>query len=204
MVLRVLTEKEIKDIYCHDMQRDFPKSEIKPLKTIIELRKYNYYQCYGGFEHDRICAYLFLVWEHKELAMLDYFAVLPEFREKGIGKKILSLVSLEMKQEDFSGILIEIERISMAKNKKEKLIRTKRKNFYLQAGCIESGLTSEIFGVGYEILYLLLTEKQVNYGKDTFHKQVLTLQEIEYAYTEIYHRIVKKEYYDENVFTYVD
>lgn len=206
MTFRALEKKEIEDVYYHDMQRDFPKAEIKPLKTILRLREQGKYQCYGVFQGEEFCAYLFLVWEHKTLAMLDYFAVLPEFRGQGIGGEALSLASLEMKQNGFAGILFEIERISQAVNKEQETMRTRRKHFYLQAGCRESGLKSEIFGVGYEILYLLLEKKQVNYekGKGISNQEAIPLQEIKYAYTEIYHRMVKKEYYDENVLIHVD
>lgn len=220
MELRILTEKEMETIYYCDMQRDFPKEEIKPLKTILELRKQKHYQCYGGFKGQKICAYLFLVWEHKNLAMLDYFAVLPEFRGQGIGSEALSLVSLEMKREGFSGILFEIERISLAVNKEQEDMRIRRKKFYLRAGCRESGLKSEIFGVGYEVLYLLLAKKQVNCEREREIREVreireireildrqrmeLELQDIESAYTEIYRRMVKKKYYDENIWIHVD
>lgn len=194
MVLKILTEKEIEGIYSHDMQRDFPKAEIKPLKTIMELRKQGHYQCYGGFEDGELCAYLFLVWEQNYLALLDYFAVLPKFRGQGKGSELLSLIGLTMEQEGFLGILFEIEQTALAENREQEAIRTRRKHFYLRAGCKESGLKSEIFGVGYEILYLLLKKKQVNCGK----------QEIESSYMEIYHRMVKKEYYDENVKIHID
>lgn len=214
MKLRVLNVKEIEEVYNQDMQRDFPKEEIKPLKTILELVRQGYYQCYGCFENKRLCAYLFFVWEHKDLTLLDYFAVIPEFRRQGAGGKALALIRQEFSEEGFWGILFEIERISLAVNEEQKRVRTNRKKFYLQNGCMETGLESKIFGVGYELLYLPVEEKQIN-GKSLMieeknsyaSKQYITkemFRKIEKAYTEIYHRMVKKEYLEENVMIHVD
>lgn len=192
MEMKILNEQEVSGIYERDMQRDFPKAEIKPLKTILNLLKQGHYRCYGAFEEGRLCAYLFFVWENKDLALLDYFAVLPAYRRMGIGGRALTLSAEALAEEGFWGILFEIEQISLAKDEAQKKQRMDRKKFYIRNGCRESGLKTEIFGTGYEILYLLLGKKALNC------EQMLK------SYEEIYHRMVKKEYFAKNVIIHAE
>lgn len=187
MEIRKLRGSEVKKVYEKDMHRDFPEEEIKPLGIILDLIGQGHYCCYGIFEEERLCAYLFFVWERRKIAMLDYFAVLPEFRRKGVGGEAIRLAVGELAKECFEGILFEIEKISLAANDCQKQQRMDRKKFYLRNGCLESGLESEIFGTGYEILYLLIGKKRLNY------------REIEKSYQEIYQRMVKKKHWKNNI-----
>lgn len=187
MEIKILNGQGIREIYERDMQRDFPKAELKPLKTILNLVEQKHYRCYGAFEEGQLCAYLFFVWEGRDLALLDYFAVLPEYRRMGIGARVLARSGDALAKEGFWGILFEIERISLAKDEAQKKQRMDRKKFYMRNGCRESGLKTEIFGTGYEILYLLLGEKALHC------EQMLKF------YEEIYHRMVKKESFAGNV-----
>lgn len=58
---------------------------------------------------------------------LDYFAVLPEFQNKGYGTKALELLKEQSK--GYSGIFMEIEKVGLGKDNHENFIREKRKNF---------------------------------------------------------------------------
>lgn len=187
MEIKVLNEDNVKRIYEKEMVRDFPAAEIKPLKTILQLMEQGCYRCYGAFDQDVLLAYVFFVWNDKQFALLDYFAVLPKYRRMGIGGNALALCKNALAAEKFLGILLEIERISLAQNEEQKRQRTDRKRFYLQNGYQESGLRTEIFGTGYQILYIC------------FDKREISDEQIKKAYEEIYRKMVKTSSFERHV-----
>ena len=70
--------------------------------------------------------------KNKGYTVLDYFAILPQYRNKKFGTKALQIL-LEQEKEN-SGIFVEIEKIGLGKDIEENLLREKRKNFYEKLG----------------------------------------------------------------------
>ena len=64
----------------------------------------------------------------KGYAVLDYLAILPQYRNNKFGTKALQIL-LEQEREN-SGIFIEIEKVGLGKEIEDKLLREKRNNFY--------------------------------------------------------------------------
>lgn len=70
--------------------------------------------------------------KNKGYAVLDYFAILPQYRNRNLGTKALQIL-LEQEKEN-NGIFIEIEKVGLGKNVEENLLREKRKQFYKKVG----------------------------------------------------------------------
>ena len=68
----------------------------------------------------------------KGYVLLDYLAILPQYRNYKIGTKALKIL-LEQEKEN-SGVFIEIEKVGLGKNVEENIVREKRKNFYERIG----------------------------------------------------------------------
>ena len=96
---RKLTRKEIESVYSLYMKKDFPKDELKPLSMINRSLDKGQYFCYGIFDDDKLCGYACFVSidiDSKQCCLLDYFAVLSDMRDKGIGSAFLRLLKDEL------------------------------------------------------------------------------------------------------------
>lgn len=83
----------------------------------------------------------------KGYTVLDYLAILPQYRNNKFGTKALQIL-LEAEKEN-SGIFIEIEKVELAKDKEEKLLREKRRNFYENLGFKKLNFDLSLFNVIY-------------------------------------------------------
>jgi len=86
-MIRTMTEQELKKVYAEYMMIDFPEDERKPLHVILSRfrKKQNLCLCY--VEGDDIKGYSILEFSEKNRCLLmDYFAVLPDVRNQGIGR----------------------------------------------------------------------------------------------------------------------
>ena len=92
----------------------------------------------------------------KGYAVLDYFAILPQYRNSKFGTKALQVL-LEQEKEN-KGIFIEIEKVGLGKDIKENLLREKRKQFYERVGFKKLNFDLFLFDVIYEA-YLFSTIK---------------------------------------------
>lgn len=79
--------------------------------------------------------------------LLDYFAVHPDFRGKGIGSAALAAIR---RQYDGRGLFLEIESTNV--DSPERDLRLRRKQFYLRAGLQEFHVEVRLFGVEMELL----------------------------------------------------
>ena len=86
--------------------------------------------------------------EYRDMVMLDYFAIRPDGRGRGTGKKAFALLKESCEGER---LFLEIERPTPdAENLRE---RARRKAFYLQSGMQPSGIAVRIFGTDMELLH---------------------------------------------------
>ena len=90
MDIRTLTIEEIRQTYKEHLRYDFPPDELKPLDRIEVSINEGKYLCIGAFGEDgKLVAYAFFVMTGDK-CLLDYYAVIPELRGKGIGSAFLS------------------------------------------------------------------------------------------------------------------
>ena len=84
---------------------------------------------------------------YRDILLLDYFAVVPEYRGKGIGRQALEAVFSHAGKRR---VLLEIETTKNTSENKEERVR--RKNFYLKSGMNAMGCSVNLFGVEMELM----------------------------------------------------
>lgn len=183
-----LTLEETREIYDQYMTVDFPPKELKPFKTISNLIQRGYYASYGFYEEGELRGYAFLCdnADHS-YTLLDYYAIVPEARRLGYGKKILAM--LQEIYKDYEAIILESENPAYAANGEELKVRTGRLRFYEKSGVTFEKLESQVFGVDYVIL--------------SFHcKSDPTPSTVRERLIDIYRILVKEPHFTENVHIY--
>jgi GNAT superfamily N-acetyltransferase len=140
----------------------FPPVETKPIDKIIRLLKKEDYHLYVALLNGRLQGFssLFISRELK-FGSLDYLAVCPSLRGKGIGTALLKFTMNELlsKVQDSVGLLLEVEREDLAANERERALRQARLRFYLRMGAmvITNGyLMPPQCGTAPEEMYLMI------------------------------------------------
>lgn len=163
-----LTPAEIAKVFKEHLKRDFPHDEIKPLFVINGHIKNHDYQAFGLFKAQSssdtpgatdgrtdladLLAYAFLFGKTTgSLLLLDYFAVIPEARQQGVGSRFLELLSQNISQS--AGLAAEVESIEAAPDEKDRHSRQRRLDFYLACGFRSTNIKGNIFGVDYDIVF---------------------------------------------------
>ncbi len=134
--------RQLKRLY----KEAFPKNERKPF-PLMRL-----WQVFGKTEilevrcDDDFLGLLITV-PYRDLVLVDYLAVLPELRGKGIGSRTVELIRERYADKR---IFLEIESTRVHSDNEEERLR--RKSFYLGNGLRECGLVVRIFSAELEIL----------------------------------------------------
>lgn len=149
MELKKLDKKTVIQIFDEHIINDFPKSEIRPLKSMLKLYDKKQYICFGLYDKVLIGYAFFVLIEGKEYLLLDYFAIISGNRNSGIGS--IFIKKLQYKLAGYL-ILAEVEK-AQGHHMEEIEIRKKRINFYLKNDFKFSDITCHLFGVDYHILY---------------------------------------------------
>lgn len=181
--IRPLTVDEAKEIYHQALTRDFPADERKPWSVIRRCMKSGAYRCLGLYRDDRLLGYAFFVL-FQDSALLDYFAILPEYRKEGFGSCFLQRIPAYL--EDYPRILAEAEAPESAKTEEEKEIRNRRIAFYLRSGLKDTGLRPRAFGVDFIILWFPNTP-------------VPKAEEARTVYENLYRSFLPAAVYDKNI-----
>ena len=142
-MIRNLEDEQLTEIYQKYMISDFPENELKSLAMIRNNIRSKECNAYGYFEDDLLLGYATVLIAEKIL-ILDYFAILPDHRQKGYGLKFLNELFDHLK--DYEALLIEAE-------VPEDEITERRIRFYHRAGCKDSGLCGRLYFVDYCLLY---------------------------------------------------
>ncbi len=124
----------------------FPKYERKPFWMIERKKKEGVMETLV-IEEEGEFAGLAISILFEDVILLDYFAIEPKFRSKGLGGRALQAVRDRYEDRRF---LLEIERTDVKCDNVEQRIR--RKKFYLRNGLTETGVKVLLFDVPMEIL----------------------------------------------------
>lgn len=181
---RLLTKEELTELYCQHMKRDFPPDELKPLSRLWELMDRGLYDPYALFREGKVIAYAFY-WKTKEdpYVLLDYFAVIPEERNKGTGSALLRDM-LERFCQNGKGVFGEVE-APVSGDEETDALRRRRLDFYARAGLRRKEYTSRIFGVPYIIIF---------YGPEISEEALME------THRKIYRQALSEADYKKNVF----
>lgn len=151
--IKKLSETQLLSVYTEIAVRHFPEDELKPVSMIRRLLSKGCYEGMGLFFGDRLAGYaLFVHVPKSSVLLLDYYAILEEWRESGTGS-----LFLQKMREGFAGclaILIETEEEAAASGEEERLQRVRRNAFYLKNGCRRTAVKSSLFGVAFGIFVL--------------------------------------------------
>ncbi len=125
----------------------FPRVERKPFRFILKQREKGEAELFAIKTNDGKFAGLAFVVKHDDVVMLDYFAVSPKLRGKGVGSKALNAL---MKKYSDSRFILEIESVDVPCKNLE--ARQKRREFYLRNGMKPAGFTAHVFFTNLEVL----------------------------------------------------
>lgn len=141
---RLLTASELTRVYLDEMRRDFPPTELKPLSVILNSEAAGEAHTWGVFDGETLVAYLLMVHPKGASAvLLDYFAVLPQYRASGIGAKLLAKLP---EKEENAAILIESE---LPEKADDPAMAVRRLGFYARCGAKDIGWTEKLFGASW-------------------------------------------------------
>lgn len=124
----------------------FPDDERKPFEMIREKHRERRSDVWV-IEEDGEFSGLAVTMNGENLVLLDYFAIREEKRGKGLGS-----ASLRMLFEKYRGkrFFLEVESLAVSTDNMEE--RRRRKQFYLNNGMTELGVSARLFGVAFELL----------------------------------------------------
>ena len=165
----------LKDIYFNQMIKDFPEDELKTYDMIEEAIRSDHSIALGYYENDSLKGYATVLYAGNSL-LLDYFAIISDYRGRGYGTCFLSELKDYFKNYDF--LLIEAEN-------NESITARKRIEFYKRCGCRDSLLRGRLYFVEYVFLYLELSDK---------HNSQMIKEEIINLYSIIYPHYLNTEY----------
>ena len=155
LTLRALDEAQLPDLYERHMRRDFPESELKPLKQVLRLFRRGVYDVLGAYDGDELAAYALVYRRAGGVApLLDYFAVEPSRRGHGAGSEALALLRGHYGRQ-WQALLIECERPDATPDRAGAEARIR---FYEHAGARCTNLRARLFGVEFRILCLPCTD----------------------------------------------
>lgn len=146
--VRKLNEAALRGIYGVYMHEAFPPAELKPLAAMLRLMERGRYLCYGYYRDGRLAAYAFFYRHAGRVLLLDYFAVTPELRGRGVGSAFLA--ALDVVLGDVC-ILAEVETPD-SHDAGLNAMRLRRIAFYERAGFSLTGAACRLYGVHYAII----------------------------------------------------
>ena len=155
MLWRELTREEIDFVYKEHMTRDFPPEELPPFPPALQMMDDGEGWFYGIYDGETMAAYVQLLLPgQSRFALLNYFAVLPPYRNGGLGERLLSELPVHLP--DVDGILIESEFPDRAADPD---MARRRLGFYARSGAENTYWRERIYDAWYYVL-LLLSDKR--------------------------------------------
>lgn len=155
--IKKLNIRQVIVVYRHSLKYEFPANERRPLFLILKGVVSGTYECLGAFYKGRMVGYAFFL-KHGNDYLWDYLAVLKKYRCKGVGSKIIQSIRLYYKTAD--SVIGEVENPTFAKDDKSAETMTRRLQFYMTNGCVDTKVRAKTFGVHFIIIQI--TGKALN------------------------------------------
>lgn len=127
--------------------KSFPKNERKPFFLMLIMWKKKTFEILSIEDDKGDFVGLAIVIRHKDLALLDYFAISSKKRNSGAGSKAFYLLKEKYKEQRF---FLEIEDTSVESI--DSVNRIRRKNFYLKNGMSSLAFKVKLFDVEMELM----------------------------------------------------
>lgn len=183
MEIRLLDDEERRNIYHGHLQKDFHQSEIKPYALMEALAAEQRYPCYGLFEQGELKGYAFFVKDEKgHTLLLDYFAVVCEYRNEGLGGGFLRELQEYVMKEDLT-LFAEVENPAYAIDEQSRDLMNRRIQFYLRNGFKLSKVWSRVFTDEYQIIYF---NEKLSAGERSHPEENIIVKELKQLYLMIF------------------
>lgn len=149
MELKLLNKEELERLYTQEMVFDFPKAELKPLRSMFLLMDKGLYEPLMAQVNGECVGYA-MMWlpAGRQGALLDYLGVLRGKRNGGLGSRILAALAARYGQ-----LFGEAEAPDSA-DPAENDLRRRRIAFYQRNNLRVLDYECALFGVHYNCLYL--------------------------------------------------
>lgn len=171
--------EEFKKIIYPEYLKLFPKLERKSLKDIEKSFLKNITKIIKITENDNFIGFIITnALEDKKYLQLDYFAILPQYQNKGYGTKALEILKEQSKK--YNGIFIEVEKADLGNNKDENRLRKERIKFYERIGFYKLDCDLDLYTVIYSPYILQISnvkESEEKVLKDIFDIYIAILGE---------------------------
>ena len=172
--VRKLNESALRGIYDAYMHEAFPPAELKPLAVMLRLMERGRYLCYGYYRNGRLAAYAFFYRHDSRVLLLDYFAVTPELRGRGVGSAFLAALDAVL-----GGVCI-LGEVEMPDSHDAGLnaMRLRRIAFYERAGFSLTGAASPPDSVQYSAVTTLSSTGNSSTGKPCWARSITYFQAV--------------------------
>ena len=179
--------KEFKEEVYQKYIEIFPEEERKSLETM----KKNYNKKITSFikiaEANKLIGFLIMnSVENTRYMQLDYFAILPEYQNKGYGTKAIK--ELKKVVPNYDAVFVEIEKLGCGANKEENKIREKRAKFYERLDFHKLNANFKWFNSLFLSVYYLKVSENQTYDEKEILNNIF----------EIYYKVHSKKKVDEN------
>ena len=165
----------------------FPEEERKSLETIEKNYNKNITRFIKIDEEKELIGFCIMnSIENNRYMQLDYFAILPEYQNKGYGTKAIK--ELEKVVQNYDAIFVEIEKLCYGANKEENEIREKRAKFYERLGFHKLDTNLKWFNSLFLSIYYLKLNNNLTYDEKEILNNIF----------EIYYKVHGKKKVDEN------
>lgn len=139
---------EFKEIVYPEYVKLFPKEERKPYKMIEESYQKGILNIIKIVDDDIFVGFVITnSIKNNKYLQIDYFAILPQYQNKGYGTKVFKI--LQEISKEYYGLFIEIEKLGLGESDKENKIRIRRAEFYERIGFYKLNFDLNLFNVIY-------------------------------------------------------
>ena len=160
-----------KEVYSYYLEI-FPEDERKSLELLCLAYERHYTKIIEILYKDEIIGFMLLnKIRDKGYAILDYFAILPQYRNNKFGTKALQILLKQEKEN--KGVFIEIEKVGFGKDKEDNLLRENRKKFYENVGFKKLNFDLFLF----DVLYTPYLFSNINDNDDIIIDEILNIYE---------------------------
>lgn len=175
-----MKDMKLKDIDINEFKKEiysyylaiFPEDERKSLELLHSSYEKHYTRIIEILYKNEMIGFMILnKVKDKGYAVLDYLAILPQYRNNEFGTKALQIL-LEQEREN-SGIFIEIEKVGLGKNKEENLLREKRRKFYEKLGFKKLNFDLFLF----DVIYTPYLFSNIKDNEDMIIDEILNIYE---------------------------
>lgn len=163
--------KEFKRTMYEEYEKLFPDNERKSYRFLKHTYNKGITKIIKIVDDDKFIGFMIInKIENVQYLCLDYFAILPQYQNKGYGTNALKLLKEQCK--NYNGVYVEVERVRNDNTEEDK-IRIRRAKFYENNSFYKLSFDLYLFSVEYS-LYMLQTSN-IKEDEEKITKDIFTI-----------------------------